>query len=70
MARVRPGFHSIQRPTEFSPFNDPMIRTAAVKKEVERFQDTMRRTREAAGHDDEAMKRGKCRCGYCGGSHG
>jgi hypothetical protein len=47
-----------------------MITTANSKKEADRFSDMMRRTHEAAGHDEEAMKMGKCRCGYCGGKHG
>jgi hypothetical protein len=70
MARAKPGFQTIRRPAQFTPHNDPMIRAANSKKEAERFQAMMRRTREAAGHDEEAMKQGKCRCGYCGGKHG
>lgn len=55
-ASSRPGFHTIQRPARYEPFNDPAVLTANAEEAVKAFRDLVRRSREVGGHDDDALK--------------
>jgi hypothetical protein len=52
----RLGVNPIKRPTKYEPYNDPTLLTAKSQETVKAFNDLLRRSREAGGHDDEALK--------------
>lgn len=54
------------RTSRYKPYDDPMIRTAEVKKQRDYFQEVMRKSREEARHKNEEARRGRCGCGLCG----
>jgi hypothetical protein len=43
-------------PTKYEPYNDPAVLTAHTQAAGKAFTDMLRRSREAGGHDDDALQ--------------
>jgi hypothetical protein len=53
----KPGSsHPVRRPAKLEPHDDPAVITADAQASVKAFTDLVRRSREAGGHDEDALK--------------
>jgi len=58
------GVPSVNRSAKFEPYNDPDILTAISNEEAQKFRDILHRSRNAGGHDDDALKNDRPVCGF------